>query len=321
MEQARREVRFSIVTPAFDADRFLGRAIDSVRAQSRDDWEMIVVDDGSADSTLRIARDAAADEPRIRVLAQDNAGAAAARNHAVRHATGEWLVFLDADDALELGYLARVAETAAAISDVGVVGTNGVTRYPDGSCWPTFPDPPGASRVEITLADQITSSRLTVTSAVRREVFLALEGFRDCYAEDYDLWLRVLAAGHRVVRVSESLVSYDATRADAKSRTREPELESVIGSLESLAREAALDSATAVLLERTLTRLRAEVELVPVKARIRARDYRGARAAFLRHRAAMEGMRRIVVVTLVLISPRLYRALAVRIDPSARESG
>jgi glycosyltransferase involved in cell wall biosynthesis len=88
----------SIITPAYNAERWIGRAIASVQKQTRTDWELIIVDDGSNDETRRIAE--AFRDSRIKVLHQENAGVSAARNTGLDVACGEYVTFLDADDTL-----------------------------------------------------------------------------------------------------------------------------------------------------------------------------------------------------------------------------
>ena len=95
-------VRVSIVTPFLNAGRFIEEAIESVLAQTYDGWELLLVDDGSTDDSTSIAeRYAAAHPGRIRRLShpsRETKGASASRNLGIRHATGEYLAFLDADD-------------------------------------------------------------------------------------------------------------------------------------------------------------------------------------------------------------------------------
>jgi glycosyltransferase involved in cell wall biosynthesis len=80
----------------YNADRFIGQALDSVSAQTYKDYEVIVVDDGSTDdSALVIARHVT---ERMTILRQDNSGAAKARNRALSHADADFAIFLDADD-------------------------------------------------------------------------------------------------------------------------------------------------------------------------------------------------------------------------------
>lgn len=91
--------------PAYNAGRFLAEAVESVRSQSHRAWELIIVDDGSADATAAIARGLAEGDGRIRFVSQENAGPSAARNRALDMARGSWITFLDADDMLLAGSL------------------------------------------------------------------------------------------------------------------------------------------------------------------------------------------------------------------------
>src|SRR4029079_652771 len=97
---AMRTPRVSVVTPFTDQGPFIGAAIASVRAQSFEAWELVLVDDGARDGSRAIAERAAAAGPaRIRVVATTSpGGAAAARNHGIRVARGDLVAFLDADD-------------------------------------------------------------------------------------------------------------------------------------------------------------------------------------------------------------------------------
>jgi glycosyltransferase involved in cell wall biosynthesis len=98
----RETVRVSIVTPFLNAARFLEESIESALAQTYDEWELLLVDDGSTDDSTSIAlRYARAHPEKIRYLAHEgrqNKGASASRNLGARHARGEYLAFLDADD-------------------------------------------------------------------------------------------------------------------------------------------------------------------------------------------------------------------------------
>jgi hypothetical protein len=106
--------------PAYNAERFIGRAVDSVLAQSLTNWELVIVDDGSVDRTGAIAA-ACASDPRVRVIHQANRGEAAARNVALDQMTGEFVAFLDADDLFLPGHLgAAVAYLQAHPEHAGV---------------------------------------------------------------------------------------------------------------------------------------------------------------------------------------------------------
>jgi glycosyltransferase involved in cell wall biosynthesis len=98
------EARVSVLMPAYNAERYLPEALDSVLSQSRQPFEVIVVDDGSSDGTANVARGYG---ERIRYEHQPNAGIGAARNRGVELARGDQLAFLDADDRWEPDKLER----------------------------------------------------------------------------------------------------------------------------------------------------------------------------------------------------------------------
>jgi glycosyltransferase involved in cell wall biosynthesis len=95
----------SIITALHNKGPYLAETAASVRAQSLKDWEMLIVENGSSDEGPRIAAALAAQEPRIRLLRSPAIGPGAARNHGLKHAQGDWLLFLDADDLIEPDYL------------------------------------------------------------------------------------------------------------------------------------------------------------------------------------------------------------------------
>ena len=91
----------SVIVPCYNADRYLNVCLESLKAQKTPLIEMILIDDGSTDATGAILDAFAAGEPRARVLHMSNSGVSAARNRALELATGRYIAFVDADDALE----------------------------------------------------------------------------------------------------------------------------------------------------------------------------------------------------------------------------
>jgi glycosyltransferase involved in cell wall biosynthesis len=87
----------SVVVPAYNAERFLARAMRSALAQTYTNLELIVVDDGSTDATVEVIRSFR--DPRVQYLSQPNHGQGAARNHGIMSSAGRYVTFLDADDA------------------------------------------------------------------------------------------------------------------------------------------------------------------------------------------------------------------------------
>lgn len=90
----------TFVVPAYNAEPFLRQCVDSILAQSHADLEVVLVDDGSTDATDTICDEYAEADPRVRVLHTENRGVSAARNAGIEAARGEWLAFVDADDAV-----------------------------------------------------------------------------------------------------------------------------------------------------------------------------------------------------------------------------
>jgi glycosyltransferase involved in cell wall biosynthesis len=95
----------SIITPMYNAARFVGQTIESVQAQTYPHYEMLIVNDGSRDNSAEIVEAYARTDSRIKLLRQENAGSAAARNNALSKAQGKYIVFLDADDILYADFL------------------------------------------------------------------------------------------------------------------------------------------------------------------------------------------------------------------------
>lgn len=128
--------RVSIVMPVYNVEAYLVAAIQSVLGQSFGNFELIVVDDGSTDASLQVARLTTAGDPRVRILSQGNLGLAAARNTGARAATGRYLYFFDSDDLLQrealeicMGHMERfdldlIAFSGTAFSEAEVLASH-----------------------------------------------------------------------------------------------------------------------------------------------------------------------------------------------------
>lgn len=100
---------FSIIIPAYNAEAYLPRCLDSILSQEFDDYEVIVVNDGSADGTAAILDEYTATHANMRVLTQNNQGMASARNRGMEVAQGEYVMFVDSDDRLSQSALIALA--------------------------------------------------------------------------------------------------------------------------------------------------------------------------------------------------------------------
>jgi glycosyltransferase involved in cell wall biosynthesis len=203
----------SVVIPAFNSADYLGEAIASVRAQTIQPLEILVVDDGSADATRDIARQAGAS---VLETATNN-GPATARNLGIQQARGDLIAFLDADDVWEPEQLQTCAGLLDSYPEAGVAFSL-VTQFGASDHQQPAVLPDG---VPVAAADFLWEQNPVIQSAVvaRRNAVLAVGGYRDGmrHAEDYDLWLR-LAQRHPFVCTHRRLVRYRVHAAQHSSR-------------------------------------------------------------------------------------------------------
>ena len=118
-------MRFSVIIPVYNRAALLVSAIESVRAQSFPDFELIVTDDGSTDDTQEKADACAAGDKRIRVIHQENGGVCKARNAGLDAARGEYIVFLDSDNTMRPEMLSRLDTALSDSPDLVVFGFDG----------------------------------------------------------------------------------------------------------------------------------------------------------------------------------------------------
>ena len=197
----------SVVMAAYNGAAFIRDTIDSVLAQTMDDFEIVVADDCSKDDTLGVL--ATIDDPRLRVVrARRNGGPAAARTLAMAHARGRYVAGLDQDDICRPERLAKQLAYLDSHPDVVLVATTiemfeGETTRRD-----PYPDlvDPGEIDWTLWLLNPLAWSTVLMRGAAAR----ALVPFeRDDYrfAEDFDLYARIRAHG-RIGRIAEPLVRY-----------------------------------------------------------------------------------------------------------------
>ncbi len=110
----------SVIIPAYNAAAFIKQTIDSIILQTYSDWELIIVDDGSTDDTALISQ--SNNDERIKLIQQQNAGVAAARNKGLQYVAGEWVVFFDADDLMTPDFLSIRVQELEKDPNVGYVG-------------------------------------------------------------------------------------------------------------------------------------------------------------------------------------------------------
>ena len=110
------DLKVSIIVPVYNTEKYLRQCIDSILAQTYTDLEIILVDDGSLDSSGAICDEYAAKDSRVRVFHIENGGVSNARNYALDRATGEYVMFVDADDLVKPEYVDRMTNAAINMS-------------------------------------------------------------------------------------------------------------------------------------------------------------------------------------------------------------
>ena len=205
-------IKVSIVIPCFNHGEFLQEAVDSVIRAGRDDFELIVVDDGSTDERTRKEMDVLLARG-IKVIRQENKGLAAARNAGVLAAQGEYIFPLDADDRLRSGWLHRGISILGSNPKVGVV-------YGDAQCFGTRQNLWRTAPFET--ARLLTANFIHSSALYRRSVWEQNRGYDGTMPvqglEDWDFWLGALEHGWQFAYVPE--VFFDYRQAEGSMITK-----------------------------------------------------------------------------------------------------
>lgn len=198
-----KDILFSVVIPLFNKEGLIGDTLRSVLAQKYQNFEVIVIDDGSTDQSASVVTAIAESEPRIRLIGQANAHVSAARNHGIRESKGDYVAFLDADDLWTANHLEELSLLAREFPEAGMLGTAYARRLAGRS------DQAGIVRDLVgrrALVDDYFITAVdyqfiyTSSIAIRKDVFEAVGGFDEedkLFSEDLALWARV-AARYRV---------------------------------------------------------------------------------------------------------------------------
>lgn len=199
-------MNISVIIPAYNADRTIAAALHSLQSQSYPHWEAIIVDDGSQDSTVEIVQTLAAEDGRIHLATQEHGGASQARNHAIRLAQYDWLLFLDADDFITDDHLAILTTHLQADPTLDAVYGRGKYVMPDGVMLPASGQPQ-ASMFEAFARACV----LCINACIIRRSVVAQAGYFDptqSNCNDWDLWQRAARTGARFGFVDEVVAYY-----------------------------------------------------------------------------------------------------------------
>jgi glycosyltransferase involved in cell wall biosynthesis len=270
---------FSVIVPAYNEADLVGSALTSVLRQSRPDWEAIVVDDGSTDGTAGAAESFAERDPRIELVSTANQGLSAARNTGVERSRGRYVAFLDSDDLLMPLYLERMGSALDAAPDAGFAYTDAwaldsdtgrIRRATAMSPW-NPPERPPADPTEMMLL-MLRDNFVFVSTTVPRAVLDRVGPFDTSLrsAEDFDLWLRILARGHRAVR-PPGVLGIKRERPTAMSQDHEKMVGNQVAMCRKLAEDDGLPPEVRAAAGRRIERLQALAAGLEGRDRGRAR--------------------------------------------------
>lgn len=225
----------SIVIPLYNKERSIAKTLDCVLGQTWQDFEVVVVDDGSTDRSAEVVNRCT--DPRIRLISQKNAGVSAARNRGIAEARGEWVALLDADDEWEPDYLATQAALAAAYPECSVCATNYVFVSDDVSRRNTilhklpFDSEDGELTNYFDVAACSHPPIWTSATMARKEAFEAVGGFPLGVKSGEDLitWSR-LACRYRIAYSKKAYALYNhPSQAKRLKPERNPDENDYVG--------------------------------------------------------------------------------------------
>lgn len=196
----------SIITPAYNAEHFIGETILSVLKQSYVEWEMLIIDDGSKDKTEEIVKKYVEKDNRIKLFKQKNAGSGAARNNGIRRANGNFICLLDADDTWNSDFLLKQIEliqlknATLVFSSHSRINENGKEILK-----------PHIVEEEITYNDLLKTCSISCLTAMydvtKFGKFYLREDLKSL-RDDYVLWLEILKKCGKAYGNKENLANY-----------------------------------------------------------------------------------------------------------------
>ena len=211
--------RVSIAVGIYNCAGTLGEAIKSILKQAYGDWELILCDDGSTDDTLSIAKSYAACDTRIRVVRNlKNLGLNHSLNHCLREARGEFYARMDGDDISAPDRLMKLVRALDANPEVALV-SSWMTCFDEAGEWGLVKTKASPTRTDFIYGTPFCHAPCMVRTSVMRE----LGGYgTDSWlrrSQDYHLWFRLYAAGHRGINLQEPLYRMRNSRAATSRRS------------------------------------------------------------------------------------------------------
>lgn len=214
----------SVIIPVYNVERWLPECLDSLLAQKESDWEGILVDDGSTDSSADICRRYCAADPRFRLVSRENGGLSMARNTGLEHIRGEYVTFVDSDDSLHPDFLSTLLQNLKrGDADISSVANGSSARVgEDGSALIS-----GEEAVERIFYQTSPLTTSACGKLYRRELWDDMRFRPGIIYEDLDIIYRILLKARRVSVSSDTLYIYRSTPGSI-TRTLSPNRSDVL---------------------------------------------------------------------------------------------
>lgn len=202
--QDKRVPIISVILPVYNGADFLAQAIESILNQTHSDFELIIIDDGSTDESLKVINLYAAKDERIVVIGRDNKGLVATLNEGIKVARGAWIARMDADDiSLPKRFETQLLELENKHADICGSWVRRFGGFDNRVV--KLPQTEEAIKMEMLFGTPLAHP----TVMVRAEVLKANPyNANFSNAEDYDLWARLIESGYKLVNVQEVLLHY-----------------------------------------------------------------------------------------------------------------
>lgn len=218
----------SIIMPAYNAEKYLPQSIGSVQAQTYENWELLIVDDGSTDNSRALVEAVSSKDPRVKLMCNQHGGTARARNTALDVAKGDYVAFIDADDAYHPAYLEQLVNAACANNAELVI-----CGFFEGNDFNVYLDHPleqGSESVSVdsALIRMYTGQWALLISPWNKLYATAL--FQDVrfpegrYFEDASTTNRTIKAANKVCFINSKLYFYHITPGSSSKTKRSVEL-------------------------------------------------------------------------------------------------
>ena len=195
----------SVIMPAYNAEKYIEEAVRSVIAQTYEDWELIVIDDGSKDNTVRIVEEIAKEDKRIHVLKNEaNIGVARTRNKGLDSCTGDLAALLDSDDYWDPEFLEKTVELENKTNSDFIYCSYGIVNEQGEKISNDFIVPERTCFEDSLVKSVISCSTVLFSKKMMREARFPV----NVYHEDLALWLSMLKDGATASGVTEVLAYY-----------------------------------------------------------------------------------------------------------------